>query len=431
MSHRTSGEKFYFGWYIVLISCMITLLTVGTRLGIGPFFKPMADELGVSRTFLSFVISVGMLAYGAGMPVAGKLVERYGTRFVLLSGLGMITVATLWTIWTADTVSFFLAYGILLSFGLAFTSPVAMTPVISKWFTRQRGRALFYLSTGAMAGIAVMTPVFQWLIGWIGWRDTLLVLDIVFIVILIPSAIWIIRDEAPAGTDLLPGQLASSHLSQTLSANQMIPLVDWKGALRTKPFWNIAAGLFVCGFSMNVLGSHGVPMLTDHGFSEMTASFGVGLIGIVAVGSTVVLGSLSDKLPRKNLLSLIYLIRGIGFLLIAVVMTPWQLYLVSVMGGLAWAGSTALSSAILGDVYGVRWVGVLYGWTYFVHQIGAAVGSFLAGWGYETFGTHLPSFGLTALLLAAASLLSFYLPVQVRYANHLQPSAHSSVSGSR
>ncbi|MGG4498685.1 MFS transporter [Brevibacillus reuszeri] len=399
--------KWYFGWNIVIVTAIITMLTVGTRLGASPFFKPMLQSLGVSRTVLSFIFSVSMLVYGIGMPIAGYLVSKYGTRFVLLVGVAFITGSTIWTICTNDVIIFTLAYGIFLSLGLSFTSPIAVTPIVSKWFTRQRGKALFYLSTGGMGGVAFMTPAFTFMIEWFGWQTTLLLLCALFVVLIVPSAWLIIRDDAPPNTDLLPGQATKN---KTNHAAASIPLNKWQDALVTLPFWQISFGLFVCGFSMNLLGSHGVPMLTDHGFHEHTASFGVGLIGLVAMFSSVFLGGLSDKYPKSTMLSIIYLFRGIGFLSIVLVMSSWQLYVVSAIGGLVWAGSTALSSAILGDIYGLRWLGVLYGWSYLIHQIGGAIGVFVAGWGYEAFGTHFFSFGLTGVLLAAASIVCFRLP---------------------
>ncbi|MFT9846191.1 MFS transporter [Aneurinibacillus sp. REN35] len=399
--------KFYFGWNIVLICSMITLLTVGTRMGIGPFFKPILDDMEMSRTSLSFVVAISMLAYGLGMPLAGKLVDRHGTRFVLLAGIAIVLFSIVWTVFTRNVLAFTLAYGILLSVGLSFTSPVAMTPLVSRWFTRQRGKALFYLSTGSMGGIAIMTPVFSYSIHMIGWRSTLLLLAAVFVLLLVPAVLYVIRDDAPEGTDQLPDQSVKARKSQEAL---ITPIQTWTQALSTRTFWQISFGLFVCGFSMNLLGSHGVPMLTDHGFSNATASFGIGLIGVVAMLSTVLLGELSDHLSRKHMLALIYAVRGLGFLSLVLIMTPGQLYIVSMIGGLVWAGSTALSSAILGDVYGVRWVGVLYGWGYFIHQIGGAVGSFLAGWGYESFGTHIISFGMAAILLGLASIVSLQLP---------------------
>src|SRR5690606_21763299 len=119
---------------------------------------------------------------------------------------------------------------------------------------------------------------------------------------------------------------------------------------------------------------------------------------------------MSDRMPRRNLLALIYFIRGLGFFGLLIVATPAQLYTVAIIGGIVWAGSIALSSAILADVYGIRLVGVLYGWTYLGHQIGGMISSWLGGWAYETFGTHWIAFGSTGVLLFVAGWVSLRLP---------------------
>src|SRR3990172_12998933 len=114
-------------------------------------------------------------------------------------------------------------------------------------------------------------------------------------------------------------------------------------------------------------------MLVDHGFDPMTSSFGLGLIGLVAIFSTVVLGRRADRLPRKNILAAIYLIRGLGFFALLAVGTHFELYAAATIGGLAWVGSIALSSVILADTYGIRSVGILYGWAFLGPPGGALI----------------------------------------------------------
>jgi MFS family permease len=155
-----------------------------------------------------------------------------------------------------------------------------------------------------------------------------------------------------------------------------------------------------------------MPMLMDHGFDAFSSSMGVGLIGLVAIAGTVMLGSLADRVPRRNLLAVIYGIRGLGFFALVAVGTHFELYLTASIGGLVWAGSIALSSAILADVYGVRLVGVLYGLGYLGHQLGGTLSSWLGGWGYETFGTHWIAFGSAGVLLFVAAWLSLRLPLK-------------------
>lgn len=405
--------KWYFGWNIVAAATLITTLTVGMRMGIGPFFLPMADDLGLSRTLLAAIVGAGMLFYGLGMPLAGHLASSRGTRFVLITGTLMVVASIIWTVLARHPFSFFLAYGVLMSLGFSFTSPVALTPVLIRWFTRNRGMALFFLSTGSMVGIAIMTPVLSYAILLMGWQNTMLSFGAIFLMLVIPTTLFIIRDNAPEGTDL-PRTTDSAGATSRPYAAAAAPAahLTWQQAARTATFWKITLGLFACGFSMNLLGTHGVPMLTDHGFDPVTAGLGIGLIGLVAVPSTLVLGRLSDILHRRNLLALIYLIRGFGFLALLVVASDWELFAVAALAGMVWAGSIALSSAILADVYGVRTVGILYGLTYLGHQVGAMISSSLGGWGYEAFGTHWVAFGSAGFVLLLASLISYTLPLK-------------------
>ena len=405
MSKRSAGS-WYFGWNIVAAASLLTLLTVGMRMGIGPFFLPMAADLGFSRSLLASIVAIGMLCYGLGMPLAAHLVARYGTRFVLLAGTAIVVGSAIWTVTARSPASFLLAFGVLMSIGLAFTSPVALTPVISRWFSSRRGMALFFLSTGSMAGIAVMTPLLTFAIGSVGWQTTLLGFAAVFTVVTVPLALFVIRDTAPPHADLLPEQIPAEPADSKAAPE----LLKFGEAVRTAPFLKISLGLFACGFSMNLLGTHGMPMLMDHGFDATTSSLGIGLIGLVAIFGTLVLGRLSDRLPRRKLLAAIYLIRGLGFFALLLVGTHWELYAAAAIGGMVWAGSIALSSAILGDVYGVRLVGILYGWAYLAHQIGAMISSWLGGWGYESFGTHWVAFGTAGALLLIAAAVSLRLP---------------------
>lgn len=402
------GGAWYFGWNIVAAATLLTLLTVGMRMGIGPLFLPMAKDLGFSRSLLAGIVAIGMLCYGLGMPLAGYMVNRYGTRFVLLLGTAIVVGSTIWTVMARSPLTFFLAFGVLMSVGLSFTSPVALTPVISRWFTRRRGMALFFLSTGSMAGIAVMTPMLAFAVELADWRTTLVGFAAIFAVLTVPAALFIIRDTAPPHTDLLPDQIAEKAAAPAIAPESL----KFSEAVRTAPFWKVFLGLFACGFSMNLLGTHGMPMLMDHGFDAMTSSFGIGLIGLVAIFSTQVLGRLSDRLPRRNILAAIYLVRGLGFFALMVVGTHWELYTAATIGGIAWAGSIALSSAILADIYGVRLVGILYGWAYLGHQIGAMISSWLGGWGYETFGTHWVAFGMAGAMLLIAAGISLQLPLK-------------------
>lgn len=402
---RASKPGWYFGWNIVAAATILTLLTVGLRLGIGPLFLPMAQDLGFSRSLLAGIIAIGMLCYGLAMPLAGWLVGRIGTRKVLLLGTAILLASTLWAVNTRSAGGIFWSFGVWMSVGAAFTSPVALTPVISRWFHRRRGMALFFLSTGSMAGIAVMTPALGWALQYWSWQHTLLGFAALFTLVTVPTALLVVRDNAPEAADAPTGAAAARAAQPAPGA----ALSVWQ-SLRTATFWKLTFGLFACGFSMNLMGTHCMPMLLDHGFDATTSALGIGLIGLVAIPSTMVLGRIADRVERRKLLSVIYGVRGLGFMGLLLAGSAWQLYGVAAIGGVVWAGSIALSSAIMADAYGVKKVGVLYGWAYLGHQVGAMISAWLGGWGYETHHTHWLAFGTAAVLLLVAAVVVLGLP---------------------
>ncbi|NYT63249.1 MFS transporter [Alcaligenaceae bacterium] len=419
MNSNHSRNGMYYGWTIVWSATVVTLLTVGMRLGAGPFFLPMTQDLGMSRSDLASIIAVGMLVYGLAMPLVGQLVASWGTKPVLLTGVVLVVGSIVGTLYAQGPISLGLTYGIGLSIGLACASPIALTPVLSRWFVQQRGMAFFLISAGSMAGIAVLTPLFTIAIIAYSWQATLVGFAVAFTVITVPTALFIIRDDAPEHADTLPAHVSPARQNLTPVSCQVPPPAAPQAttpplrvleAMRTLPFWQLTLGLFACGFSMNLLGTHAVPMLMDHGFDPQTSAFGIGLIGLVAIFSSFALGKLSDTIERRYILAVIYLVRGLGFFGLVEAFAPWQLYSVSAVGGLVWAGSVAMSTAMMADIYGTRLVGILCGWAYVGHQIGGMISSWLGGWAYEAFHTHLIAFGAAGVLLFGAAIISLWLP---------------------
>ncbi|OTQ58090.1 MFS transporter [Gilliamella sp. A7] len=390
-------SRWYFGWNIVIAAALLTLLSSGLRMSMGVFFLPIANDLQFSRSTLSSIIAIGMLFSGIAMPIAGYLVSKFGTRFVLLLGSLIIIISSVWAANINDYWNFLLSFGIALSFGTSFVGSVSFTPIVVRWFSKHRGLALFILSSGSMAGIAVMLPVFAYFIPLYGWQTTLIVFSLFFMLLALPIALFIMKDK-------------QSDIDITENNQNIRPEMTLTQVLKTRPFWLLSFGLFTCGFSMNLLGTHGVPMLMDHGFDSITSSTGLGLIGLVAIFSTLVLGYISDIVPRKFVLAMIYFVRGIGFIALVIAATQWQLYTIALLGGLVWAGALSLSSAISADIYGVKIVGLLSGLTYLGHQIGAMIGSWLGGWAYDMWHNHFIAFGVASALLLLAALCTCFLP---------------------
>jgi len=397
----SATRQWYFGWNVVIGSATLTLLTIGLRMGFGPLFLPITQDLGLSRTALSGIVAIGMLFYGLGMPVTGYLLKRTSPRRVVLLGTLINVLSIWWTVKAGTALSFALAFGVFLSLGLALVSPTTFTPLIMRWFVRQRGAAVFYLSTGGMAGMALVTPLLNWMVERVGWRDSLLYYGGVMALMALIVSATVIREKTL--TEAQAGALSAGRSRVTEPAR------DFRNTLGL-PFWKIVLGMVASGLSVNLLAVHGVPMLIDHGFDASHASIGIGLIGVSAIFGTIGLGRLSDRLPRPRLLAAVYLLRAVAFVGFLSVTSVLPLYAVGLLSGIVWAGNIALSSAILADLYGVKRVGVLYGWAYLAHQVAGMLSTWAGGWAYETFHTHWLSFGITAVILAMAAIVATRIP---------------------
>lgn len=388
-------------WHIMAASAIVSLLTVGTRMATGPFVAPILADLGLTHTGFSSIVSISLLLFGLGMPIAGRLADLYGGRRVLVVGGVILSLSLAISAWTTSPTLFAIAFGGISSIGFAATSHVTLSSVIGRWFVKRRGLAMTALSSGGMGGIALMTPLSSALIHQMGWRSTLFTFAGIILALILLSAL-ILGDNPPE--EAVAGGRSGRTGAPAPSAQ------PWTAALSTAPFWLLAAGFFTCGFSMSVLGTHGVPMLEHHGFETMTASLGIGLIGFVSIFGSLALGIASDKLGRQAFLTLIYGVRGIGFLGLIVAGQVWELYAVTALGGLVWAGSSALTSALVADTYGPRNVGILFGLIFLSHQVGGSFGSFLGGWSFDSFGTYAYTFILTAVLLFVGAYISWRVP---------------------
>src|SRR5437867_1993765 len=178
-------------------------------------------------------------------------------------------------------------------------------------------------------------------------------------------------------------------------------------AVQTLAFWQLAGSFFTCGFSMSLLSAHGIPMLTDHGYSPMFASWALGVLGGSAIGCTVMLGALSDRFGRRPVLAAIYFGRIFifaGFFLIRD--NPTAILMVAVLGGITMAGTGSMTSALTADIYGRFSVSSVFGLIFLVHQTGSALGSSLAGLLFETTGGYGAAFVLACCFLVAASIVA-------------------------
>lgn len=393
----------FYGWWVVIGFSFMTFTSTGIRHAVGPFLKPITADLGLDRATFSVVIAVSLFLYGLFGPLTGIILDRIGARMTASLGTLLVIASLLLTSLVRGFWDFFLVYGVLLSFGLALIGPVLASGVTARWFNKRRGTALSMLASASMIGMSLLVPFVTWLILSFGWRSAYLVVGLGLLVILLPISIWVVRESPESiglGVDGGPPDAAkaAAAAAQRVTATQ---------AMQTLAFWQLGGSFFTCGFSMSLLSAHGVPMLTDHGYTPMFASWVLGVLGASAVGGTMLLGIMSDRIGRRPVLASIYAGRILifaGFFLIRD--NPVAILAVAVLGGITMSGTGSMTSALTADIWGRYSVSRVLGVIFLVHQTGSAIGSSLAGALFEATGGYGAAFILACTFLFFAALVA-------------------------
>jgi MFS family permease len=395
-----TNRSIFYGWWVVAAFSVTTFISTGVRHAVGPFLKPIVEDLGLDRASFSIVIALSLFLYGAFMPLAGMALDRFSVRAVTSVGTVLLVVSLVLTAMVRNFWEFAAVYGVLVPLGLAGTGPVIASGVVARWFSKRRGTALSVLGSASMTGMSLLVPAVTWLILTTGWRTTYMLIAAGVLVLVLPLCLLVLRDSPESvglmadGGALKPGTTAAP-----------VERVTAGEALRTLAFWQLAGSFFTCGFSMSLLSAHGIPMLTDHGYSPMFASWALGVLGGSSIGFTVMLGALSDRFGRRPVLATIYAGRIFIFAgLFLIRANPVAILAVAVLGGITMAGTGSMTSALTADIYGRFSVSSVFGLIFLVHQTGSALGSALAGALFETTGGYGAAYVLACLFLAGAAV---------------------------
>src|SRR2546427_12435778 len=297
-----TSRSFFYGWWGVAAFSAMTFMSTGVRHAVGPFLKPIVADLGLDRASFSAVIALSLFLYGVFMPIAGLALDRFSVRVVTSVGTVLLVISLVLTALVRNVWEFAAVYGVLVPLGLAGTGSVIASGVVARWFSKRRGTALSVLGSASMTGMSLLVPAVTWLILTTGWRTTYVLIAVGVLVLVLPPCLWVVRDSPESvglmadGAAVKPGALAAPPVAR----------VSGGEGLQTLAFRPLAGSFFTCGFSMSLLSAHGMPLLTDHGYSPMFASWTLGVLGGSSIGFTVMLGALSDRLGRRPVLAAIY-----------------------------------------------------------------------------------------------------------------------------
>lgn len=402
---NAQGRRVFYGWYVVGATILLLLVAAGVRSIPGIMLVPIMQDTGWERSAISLAISLGLVVFGLGSPFAGALIGRFGPRRVAIAGIVLMAVscavsAAMREVWQMDLV-----WGALSGLSTGLGGAVIGASVANRWFYSRRGLVSGIFGAATSAGQLIFTPALTSLVIGLGWRTTSLVVAGLAALIIVPVGL-ILRDD-PAEKGLRPyGAPASDRVappSRTQSTAGGVMAV----ALRSPTFWLLAGTFFVCGFSSNgIIGTHFMAYAADCGLGALTAAGLLSVMGVMNFAGTMGSGWLTDRVDPRKLLLVYYVFRGAALLLLPFFTEEVGLSFFMILFGLDYIATVPPTQVLVADNFGRKNVGLVYGWVFCAHQLGAALSSALGGAIREQFGAYGFAFAVTGVMAIVAGLVA-------------------------
>ena len=382
---------------VLLCGAAIVTLSMGIRHGFGLWLQPITQEQGWTRETFAFAIALQNLAWGVFGVFAGMLADKFGGYRVLIVGAVLYALGLLGMALSTSTLMFALTAGILIGAAQAGTTYAVIYGIIGRQIpAERRSWAMGVAAAAGSFGQFLMVPVEGFLIAEFGWKEALMILGALSLVIA-PLALWL-REPGFA-----PGQ------TQPVREQSIVQAL--REAFGYRSFQLLMAGYFVCGFQVVFIAVHMPSYLKDMGQSPQVASYALALIGLFNVFGTYAAGVLGQKLAKRKILAFIYIMRSVAITLFLLApLSPWSVYIFASVMGLLWLSTVPPTNAIVAQVFGVAHLSMLGGFVFFSHQIGSFMGVWLGGLLYDTTGSYNIVWYISIALGVFAALVN--LPVR-------------------
>jgi predicted MFS family arabinose efflux permease len=385
---------------VVMSGALVLTLAMGIRQTFGLFLSPMSIDLGIGRESFALAMAIQNILWGVAQPVTGMIADKYGAGRVLVVGTaayvaGLVIMSGATSVWDLQ-----LGGGVLVGLAMSCTSFAVVLGAIGRAVpAEKRSMALGLASAGGSFGQFIMAPVGQGLIAANGWTGALVAMAVVAL-LMAPLAIVL------AGRPASSGSTGTEAISQSLSE----ALAE---AGRHGGFWYLTVGFFVCGFQVVFIAVHLPAYLGDIGLSASLGATALALIGFFNIVGTWLCGFLGGRYSKKYVLSGLYTLRSLVIVLFLVgPKTEATVLVFAAAIGLLWLGTVPLTSGLVAQIFGVRYMSTLFGIVFLSHQVGSFLGVWLGGVVFDATGSYDSIWIASVLLgLAAAAL---HLPIAER-----------------
>ncbi len=406
LARRLSRAGIHYGWAIVAVVFFLALTTQGCMGISGALIVPLTKEFGWSTEQISIALALRIVLFGLMAPFTAALIDKYGFKRVLLLAVILIEIGLLGALVMTDLWQLILFWGVIIGLGTGLTAMVLVALVAARWFTTRRGLAAGILGASIASGQLVFLPAAAWLADRFGWRLALGPPVVVLVIVAIVVAMFMV--DRPEDVGLKPyGDTGDTpaHVAPPAAFSRVFEVLF--ESMRTSAFWVLAGTFFVCGLSTNgLIQVHFISLCGDYGVPAVAAASTLAMMGVCDFAGTVGSGWLSDRFDNRALLSMYYGLRGLSLLYLpSSTFTVLGLSLFGVFYGLDWIATVPPTVKLTASNFGRERAGVVYGWVYASHMIGAAVAAWGGGFARTTLNTYLPAFyvaGFACLIAAAA-----------------------------
>jgi MFS family permease len=400
----------YYGWVVVAVTFLTMLVTAGAMGAPGVLIVPLEHEFGWDNAQISSALALRLLLFGLFGPFAAAFMNRFGLRRVMICAAILITGGLLLSLAMTQVWQLVLLWGVVVGVGTGLTAIVLAATVAARWFTHRRGLVVGILTASSATGQLVFLPLIASLTDHFGWR-----LALVFVCGLLAVAallaLALMRDR-PSDLNLPPyGESAVvPPPPQAVGLKSLLwsPLEVLREAARVPLFWVLFATFFICGCSTNgLIQTHFITFCGDYGLAAVTAAGVLAMMGVFDFVGTIGSGWLSDRVDNRWLLFWYYALRGLSLLYLPfTTFTFYGLSLFAVFYGLDWIATVPPTVKLTADRFGRERAGMVFGWVFVGHQLGAATAALGAGFSRTEFASYLPAFfAAGALCILAAALV--------------------------
>lgn len=362
---------------VLMVACgaLVVTIAMGVRQAFGIFLQPLSADLAIGREVFSLAIALQNLMLG--LPLMGIVADRYGARRVVIFGGILYAIGLALVPFLDAYTGLYLFFGVLVGLGLSSTTYVVILGAIARAVPPERRTGAFGVTTAAGSfGMFAMVPLAQWLLSSQGWQSSFLILAA------LTGSIALLGFLMPSDSPALQAAGAAGQPSEGLLPTIM-------RAQQHSGYWLLNLGFFVCGFHVAFIATHLPAFLSDRNIAPAAGATALALIGLFNIFGSYLFGRLGDRYRKKYLLGFLYLARAVVIgLFLLLPMSNLSAMLFGAAIGFLWLATVPLTSGMVAQIFGSRYLSTLYGFVFLCHQVGSFLGVWLAGRLYDTTGSY-------------------------------------------